>query len=461
MERFFARHAHRVAVVGIAMVAAVIVSSIVSPADFQLAESVMFEPADRIVHGLPVYGTEAVFAGPHVHACYGPVYYLLLGNAARLAGWVFWPGRLLAALATAICVGMLSVLIGGPSASARRLAIAAFLLTPGVVAFSSLVRVDCLALAAVLAAMRLVRGRGSFRLPLAGMLCVLAILLKSSFVAAPAAIGVWLLLERRRRAFGFFLGFGAAALLAFDVLSSTGWLSYYTVNQKLLATTPATFDWFFGRCLAHYGAPSVSLPLLALAIGRGRLSSRARLAALWLAFGSLVALATVARRGSDVNYFMEADAALLWLAGLALRRASPAARIRLNAILAASVALSMVLILPRVAVPRAAVTLADAQGKGDAGLVRRLAALPDGTRVASEFPVDTELAGKQIVFSDVWMYLQGPKEMSTSFARAVAGGEVDALVLRSCDVVPGFRLVSGSGAMDPCLFVRDVRVAAR
>lgn len=455
MVRIFARHADRIAGIGLLIVLAVGIASVFSPADFQSAESVMFEPARRILAGLPVYGRGAVFSGSRVHACYGPLYYLLLGLAQSVCGLAFWPGRLLSAISTAACVWLLAGLTGGRSRPAFALVALVFLLTPGVVAFCSLVRVDCLALACVLAAMRTMRGRPGARPALAGALCVLAMLLKSSFVAAPAAIGLWLLLERRRGAFGFFLGCAVAALAAVAVLAATGLLSYYTVNQRLLATTPATFQWFLERCLAHFGAPSISIPLLAVAAGRKRLPRRARLALLWLAMGNVVALATVARRGSDVNYFMEADAALVWLAGMSLRHAAAARRDRMRAMLAGAAVLSAVVILPTIVVHRAILTSADARGEGDAGLVRRLAALPEGTRVASEFPRDTMLAGQPVVFSDLWMYLQGPASMAASFASAVRAGDVDALVVRSCVPIPGFRLVSGSGASDPCLFVRD------
>lgn len=255
-------------------------------------------------------------------------------SAALGEGWhpqtVLFAGRLVALAATiaaALALPMLTLSVVRPAG--RRwpalLAPLLFLSLSLVREWSVLLRVDMPALALALWGLALALRAPERRSAAAGagLLFTLSLLAKPSFVAAPAAAILWLLAVAPRRALllagsvALFTGMAAAALQ----IASGGWFVYHVIeaNANRFDTTLARLFWsehltLSWPLIAAAAAGSISL-LIVLRARAG--SPQARLGWLLPLFYTLLAALSaigVGKVGAYSNYFLEFDAALIWLA---------------------------------------------------------------------------------------------------------------------------------------------------
>ncbi|HEV2494251.1 MAG TPA: hypothetical protein VG204_14390 [Terriglobia bacterium] len=264
----------------------------------QLAEMV------HLARGAPIYAAPS--HGRFDTANYGPLYYLLgswLADPARPAAipmrWV----AVLSALGCAIGSSLLAYWLA-ESMLAATLAPLLFLANGFVTRYATTIRCDFPALflifAGFLVAYRFRHGRwllASIPVLLAGLF------FKQQFAAAPLAILLYLILEKRRRLameFAALLGAGGIALLAvfqFVVFRGQAFLAHVTIYNLL----PPDGHRFVVE--GEFFAIVVIVPLL---LGIECLRRHpSRLLACYLGLAVLLSLLTVGRVGADTNYFLE------------------------------------------------------------------------------------------------------------------------------------------------------------
>ena len=288
------------------------------PIDY--SEGPLVDQAVRLAAGQNIYRPD-LSAAPYTISNYPPLYVAALAPWVALLGPSFLQGRLLSALCAWVVAGCLALLIH--TASRDRWAAAAgalsFVALPYVAHWSSLLRVDLLALALSLAALAvLVRWPGRpWNLPLAAVLLAASIYTRQSYaLAAPAAGFVWLWAGRRqpRQALvlaGLVGGLSLAVFLALQLATDGGFffnIVTANVNAYLWENLRRNLE----------GLGRNAWPLMALAASALLLGPRRNplyvLAATYLLGGTLTAL-TIGKIGSNVNYLLELCAALGLAAG--------------------------------------------------------------------------------------------------------------------------------------------------
>ena len=275
--------------------------------------------------GRNVYDPAVYAELPFALTMYTPLYHLVVAALPATPGNPYRTGRWVSLF------GLLGASCALLAAGRRRLGVWAALAAMGVFWLfwpvtqrAAFVRGDLLGLAFAAWAVVMLCGRDGRRRPVtAALLCVLALATKQTFVAAPAACGLALLLEDRRRALRFVLTFaalaGGLALWATLAWGPGFWFSTLVVPRNPLNVLEAL------GYLATLPRQPLVWALLALAgalawfrPGReGALRDSAgppRVFALYLSCATLVMLVTIWKWGSGTNYFLEPCLALLlWL----------------------------------------------------------------------------------------------------------------------------------------------------
>lgn len=247
---------------------------------------------------------------------YPPVYPLVLAPLARALGPAFWYGRLLSVLsmiAAAIFIGLiLRSLTGDPFASS----IGGLLLISFAPAayWALLYRVDALALALSLAGLyvcaRYPRGRGT--VAIAALLLTAAIYTRQSYgVAAPLAACVWLARSAGwRRALTLAASIVALGMVVFAVLdlASGGGFRFDIVTANLNTYDPGSLLRYLSDVWMLMPLALIGAGVYAVCAGWSAVPSW-RLIAPYLV-GALLAALTIGKVGSNVNYLLEAGAAV-------------------------------------------------------------------------------------------------------------------------------------------------------
>lgn len=288
-------------------------------------------------------------APPYTVSNYPPIYPLVLSPLDRLWGPAFWYGRLLSWLsvvAAAAFVGLIlhaltqdrqAAIIGG-------LALLAF---PPVAYWSSLYRVDALALALSLGGLWLVARwpAGRLTVPAAALLLVAAIYTRQSYgVAAPLAACVWLgqaTSWRRALALPALIGgLGAALFVGLEVATEGGFA---------LNIVSANLNAYQAGSLVRYLTDVWTLMPLALAAVAAFLLLAPwfhvpswRLVAPYV-LGAAVSGLTIGKVGSNVNYLIELGAGVSLSIGAALAWQRP--RRAVHGALALLLALDLALVV--------------------------------------------------------------------------------------------------------------------
>ncbi|MDQ6675601.1 MAG: hypothetical protein M3069_33535 [Chloroflexota bacterium] len=292
--------------------------------EFTYGESWLLDGARRVARGEGLYSPPDHL--PIMHIAYTPVYYVVVGALQRAAGDTgYTVGRAVSLVAT--LVGTLALAWSLKHITTRwwvGLLAAGFFLTQNVTAllWAPLHRVDSLALGLTLCGLALATaGRTS----LAGVLFLLALLTKQTYLAGPLAVGVamWPCRTALVR-FGAIVGGGGLVSLSIAQWLTHGWFLWHTVSANGNQPDLVTFSALMGSFLQYNGLPVLAaLATFALPAARGERQWR------FYFVGCLAALPSLAKLGASSNYWLELSAATAACLALGSYRlaASPATRL--------------------------------------------------------------------------------------------------------------------------------------
>jgi hypothetical protein len=276
----------------------------------------------RITHGSTPYPDP--HALPNIINPYGPAAYYLLVIPVKLFGLSFFYPRVMVLLCTVVIAGFIALEIRRATASWVLGATLAtiFLCLPNVQEWMWLLRVDLLGIAfsvagLVLLSRELEHHPDHPRVLPAAILFAVALLVKPTLAAAPAACFFALLVRRHGRAAGMLTVLTAAICAA--VIGCFAWLTHGAVLTDVFFSHPDPFS-FRVYTEGMTAMLQMSWPLVILAaIGVARDIARRRYspAVLWLAFATMTAI-TAGKLGSNKNHFLEWNAALCIAAGIGL-----------------------------------------------------------------------------------------------------------------------------------------------
>ena len=256
---------------------------------------------------------------PYTPAAYGPLFYITLGTIARLAGLTRFDDLLLVGrLLVFACFLGIPVLTytwcrrAGLGVALAALSSALVLSHPDFVPWNVTVRADVPGLFLSLLAFYLVSRREAPSLGSligAGVCISLAWLFKQTFIAAPGAILIWLLTQRRYRQVGAFV---AAAAVPTVMLLWVLWLRGEPAIQEILMHHRTLYDLpgmleLFSESIHDYptGGLEVGLSLLSLPLVWTEPQSRKRLLAVYFLLSWIVGLATMLHIGAYLNYLLQ------------------------------------------------------------------------------------------------------------------------------------------------------------
>jgi len=265
---------------------------------------------------------------------FAPLPIVLQAGAARISGEYLVSAKVLGLALAAVLLVLTYVAVRRASGGTPiALVLASSLLVSGTgLAVTTGIRNDALALVMQLAAILLVahrRTRGT--VPLAGVLCALAVAAKLSAVWAPLAIGVWLL-RRDRRELARFAGLMAGTLvLVFGVFEtlSAGRLSDNLVGLTLTAPDRlGSLDAQVARLRAiateGLGLLTLVVILAAVATVLAAVRRRTTLAELSFAAACLVTFLVILDPGAFVNHVLDVQVLALPVVGRLWREAGSA-----------------------------------------------------------------------------------------------------------------------------------------
>ena len=289
--------------------------SISFPYPLDYGEGPLLGQTVRLGHLEGIYRPD-VTSPPYTVSNYPPLFPLALSPLARLFGPAFWYGRLLSVLsmiAAAVLIGLiLRRLTGDRVASAiGGLSLLAF---PPASYWASLYRVDALALALSLAGLYLCvqRPHGRWTVPSAALLLTAAIYTRQSYgLAAPLAACAWLLRAAGwRRAVALAASIVAMGTVLFVVLdlASDGGFRFNIVTANINAYDPGSLLWYLSDLWALMPLALIGAGVYAVSAGWSGVPSW-RLIGPYLV-GAILSALTIGKVGSNVNYLLEAGAAV-------------------------------------------------------------------------------------------------------------------------------------------------------
>ncbi len=292
---------------------------ITTPVQLNYVEGFNVDDAVRVVRGEPLYADPS--HPPFVMSVYTPGYTLVL--AALIAAGVpaLATGRLLASLST---LGIAAVIAAAGVRRTGWVALAAaalFLVQPMLPFWQVVARPDATAgLLAIAAVVALESSTSRRRDLLAAAALAGSFLTKQSFVAAPLAALLFLAQRDRKRAGVFAAALAvmcAGPVLALQ-LASHGRFLWDTVVGNANAFSWGRVWVLGGEFWSHHLLAAVLLLALFPAGWRSRPRS---LTALWAALAAIGDTLMLGKAGSDLNYLLEASAAIALLAARELPRA--------------------------------------------------------------------------------------------------------------------------------------------
>ena len=294
---------------------------IAAPFQYDYEEGNILNALSRILHGATPYADPRSF--PNVINPYGPAAYYLLAIPAKIFGMAFLYPRLMVlgcALAVAVLVGIEVRRASGSSLLAVAFG-AVFLATPNIQHWMWLLRIDFLGLAFTTAGLvvfsRELHARPDKpRVFTAALLFAVALLVKLTFLAAPAACFTTLLARRRFRYALTLTGATAAIFAAVMLMFAAATHGAAFTDVFLSHPDPFSFA-VFTQGLTQQIVASLFLVVLAvIAIAGDFAHRRFSPAVLWVVFATAGAV-TAGKLGSNSNHFLEWNAALCVAAGIA------------------------------------------------------------------------------------------------------------------------------------------------
>jgi Dolichyl-phosphate-mannose-protein mannosyltransferase len=283
------------------------------PFEIDYEEGNILNSGLRIVQGRPLYPAPGSF--PYILNPYGPMGYLVSALGIKIFGLGLFGPRLFivfAGIAVAILIAALTKTLGGRWDAGALLGLS-YLCLPLVSYWLPLLRVDFLAVFLSLLGLY-VFSRFRSAWPLAALLFASAILTKQTAVAAPAAVFLELIAERKfARAFGI-IGIVVGSVFACMEALGQGFIFAF------LKTHPDPYSFyraFQSGFAAVHGCMLILVVIAYAAVFRFRWTRRSRLAWFYVSLCSLSAL-SVGKLGSNMNHFIEWTAAVCIIGGLAL-----------------------------------------------------------------------------------------------------------------------------------------------
>jgi hypothetical protein len=283
------------------------------PFEIDYEEGNILNSGLRIVQGRPLYPAPGSF--PYILNPYGPMGYLVSALGIKIFGLGLFGPRLFmvfAGIAVAILISALTKTLGGRWDAGALLGLS-YLCLPLVSYWLPLLRVDFLAVFLSLLGLYVFsRFRSAWLL--AALLFASAILTKQTAVAAPAAVFLELIAERKfARAFGI-IGIVVGSVFACMEALGQGFIFAF------LKTHPDPYSFyraFQSGFAAVHGCMLILVVIAYAAVFRFRWTRRSRLAWFYVSLCSLSAL-SVGKLGSNMNHFIEWTAAVCIIGGLAL-----------------------------------------------------------------------------------------------------------------------------------------------
>jgi hypothetical protein len=297
--------------------------------DFTPVEALVALQGNMFAHGQGLYW--GVNRYPYTISAYGPILYAISGLLQKWGLPAYQSGRMVsfAALLTALwlCWQALGYLTKNKFARAAAVILAAS--TANILFWGTTGQTDMLgatfALAAFTAFLKFREQRDLRALALAGVMVVLAVFTKQTFLAAGAAIGLTLLWdgrkrgEDRKRAIWWISGVAAAGVaIAFGLNTATH--GGYFEDAILANFGPFALVFFKLRQHVEYLLLTGSGVIVAALAGVRRISRRTAPLYLYAALATAVWLLTAPKIGSDLNYQIEMMLVFAICAGVALDR---------------------------------------------------------------------------------------------------------------------------------------------
>ena len=307
-----------VALVG--SVTALLIATLWIPLPFQInfAEGPLLDAAAGIAHGSPAYPLPTT--PPYNINPYGPVPYYMIAMLVKVFGVEFTAPRVLSMASAIACAGIITLLIRrlGGTLLVSVVFGALFLTMPAAQKWLPVLRVDMIGLTFSLIGIYFVLRFDRWSLSLIPF--VAAFFSKSTFVAAPAACFLYLLLTRGLNESLKYLASLVALIggVFFIIQTNTGgWFWFDTVLSSQIHSFSITnaVKWMLGEFRDCW----VYLIFVALAIWIHRselLRGTLTFPTIYLATSFVVMFAR-GKVGADTNYFFEWEAALCWCAGIA------------------------------------------------------------------------------------------------------------------------------------------------
>ncbi len=330
------------------------VLSVAYPYPLDYGEAPLVDQAMRMVAGQQMQSVQRmqfirgvyrrdISSPPYTISNYPPLYVLTLTPFVGLFGPNFWAGRAISTTCALASGAALALIIHTHTRDRLAAAISGllFLAVPYVVHWSSLLRIDLLALACSLVGLYFLVRWPSARWSMisAGLLLLAAIYTRQSYaLAAPLAAFVWLLVRDWRRALGLAAlvgGLAVALLLILNTVTRGGFFFHVVVAN--------VNEFGIERLQWNLRQLCVTAPILLL-LGAGSLFIAPGRQGLWpllapYLVGAALSGLTIGKIGSNVNYFLELSATLSLAAGalVARSRERPWLRIVLLVLLASQV----------------------------------------------------------------------------------------------------------------------------
>ena len=290
--------------------------SALSPYQLEFGEGNVLASSLRMARGESVY-LPITAQPPYIFSPYGPLLYGIQAPLLRWFGTSFAPGRFLSLLATFVSAALLVLLLQRWTHSWRIALLFGMLYPslPEVGMWAPILRADPLAVAFSLAGLYVISVT-TRRWPLATMFFLAAMLVKPTLVAAPAAVFLYMLVEKQpRRALAF------AATMASALLLIIFWGQHVTAGgflSQLVGSHPESYT------LKHYAAVATLvgreqfIPTL-MVVAFVVVSVRRRAVTLPLLYLAMALLSTFSggMAGASANHFLDWMAAVCVGAGMA------------------------------------------------------------------------------------------------------------------------------------------------
>ncbi len=306
------------------------------PFGLDYGEAPLTDQAARVIAGQTLYKAN-LNTPPYVVTNYGPLYPTAMALASRWTGLpMLTTGRIISLAAALLCtllIGLFALKLTGDRLSGA-LAATLFLGNPLVIYWSSLARVDLLALCFSLSALYILyrRPRSWRWLGVAVVLMIAAIYTRQTAIfAVPLAGAVWLWHVSPRRSLVFLVTLSVVGLALFGLadLATAGGFYLNTVVANANRYDLAHLGRMSGRFLQIWPFGILVAGLAAWqTLGRRRQPATAgqpvtvppflRYGLTAYTVGALVSAFTVGKVGSNVNYFLDLMAALALWAGTSL-----------------------------------------------------------------------------------------------------------------------------------------------